>query len=236
MNDREQLGVDLATADQAMLGYLQTLLNEIPPLEAKTATEGEPQRQILAAETPVTAPAEIEQTVETALPVWAAGAFQALYFDTGGIRLAIPLVNMQTIARAESALTRVPGLPDWHLGVLRVRERNVAVVDLGRLLLPNRPAPHTTPGFVLMLDDGAWGLGCDSLGQASRMESGAVRWRRAAASPRYILGVHGETLVPILDVEEVLKHLRHTTRRRSSTGADGAKRIDHAKAKPFRAE
>ena len=232
MKKPERTTVDLVEPDQAMLGYLQTLLDEIPP-ETQTAEKPAPPApalppvtappvapppprqktavappvpQVVAVETPATAaPAAVEPLV----PEWAGKSFQLLYFRTGGVELGIPLLGMQHIARLDGTLTRLPGMPSWHMGMLRLRGENINVVDLRRLLLPGHQIARTadTPGYVMVLGEGVWGLACDNLGQALRVESADVRWRRPGATPRYIQGVHEQSLRPILHLGEVIDDL-----------------------------
>lgn len=214
----EKTSAALAEPNQAMLGYLQTLLDEIPADSPQTAVleavvQPSVETRIVETVTPVL---EVEPAVETAaesaLPEWAASRFQLLYFQSGGVDLSLPLVTMRNICKLESSLTELPGMPDWHMGILRARGDNVNVVNLTRLMLPATERTASRPAFVLVLEDSDWGLACDGLGQAGSVLPEQVRWRRGAATPKYICGVQRENLVPILNTREVLDALRRPDR------------------------
>jgi purine-binding chemotaxis protein CheW len=206
----------LAEPDEALLGYLQTLLDEIPEApetavaeEAKSAPQVAPS-PVVSAAVPETRAAAVEPApVEPALSDRIEEPFQALSFEIAGARFSLPLLDMKSIVPLGGTLTHLPGRPRWHLGVMLVRGEKVGVVDLGVLL-------HGTAGasggeaspYVLMLDDGRWGLACGRLGNAFRVEPGQVRWRRNRAGPRYVRGVLKETMTPLLHSDEILAEIR----------------------------
>jgi purine-binding chemotaxis protein CheW len=219
MNDKDKIEQSLAEPDTALLGYLQTLLDEIPE-DLPPAPVARVQPTVLSVpKTVAPAVADVVTVVEpalkpspapvkTVLPQWAEGPFQVLQFEAGGGQLSIPLVCMRNIIRLEGELTKLPGHPPWHLGLLMVRGEKIGVVDLARLLAPHAP-PRTQPvaGFVLILGDGQWGLACERIGKARNIFPDAVRWRKEGARAPYIHGVISDTLTPLLNTDDVLKTL-----------------------------
>ncbi len=229
MKKQEHAQTLLAEPDEALVGYLQTLLDEIPPLnnpESLTETPVSIPRlavktksvQPIAETKPETTPhlrkapestAAVDDgtglDVDDNLPEWADSSFQALSFHAAGNEFSLPLVCMKSIARLEKALTKVPGLPSWHLGVMCLRGENVGVIDLAQLLLGGENAERSCNDYVLLLDDGHWGLACDRLGQASRVEVSDVRWRKARNKPRFMEGVIKQSLTPLLSTRDILR-------------------------------
>jgi purine-binding chemotaxis protein CheW len=138
-------------------------------------------------------------------PEWAGGPFQVLLFRCGGMRLGIPLTALRALVCLARAPTRLPGLPAWHLGVCLARGGKVGVADLGRLLRPGSDgAAQGANNYVLLLAHGPWGLACESLGSAQRVEPQAVRWRRDGSRAPLIQGVIRESLTPLLSAEAIL--------------------------------
>ncbi len=210
--------VALAEPDEALLGYLQTLLDEIPE-EPETAVAERPaiaQVQLEVAPPVVetvpepgiqAAPAAETGAQEAAPPELTLEPFQALSFEAAGAKFSLPLLDMKSIVPLTGPLTQLPGHPDWHLGVLLVRGDKVGVVDLARLLHGASVASGAEAAYVLMLDDGRWGLACQRLGNAFRVDPENVRWRQSRAGPRYIRGVLRDSMTPLLSTAEILERL-----------------------------
>jgi purine-binding chemotaxis protein CheW len=235
MNEKEKNLQTLAEPDSALLGYLQTLLDEIPEQEAappkppiarprpvrqkakapSVVAKTAPQVKIPAAPpTPESKPVVEANTQAAALPSWAQGPFQVLHFEAGGGQLSIPLICMRSIVRLDTELTKLPGHPAWHLGLLMVRGEKIGVVDLARLLAPHAaPRELSAGGFLLILGDGSWGLACERIGDARNIFPDSIRWRKQGAHTPYIHGVISDTLTPLLNTDDVLKTLTRFQRR-----------------------
>jgi chemotaxis signal transduction protein len=161
---------------------------------------------------PATAP-QVETATEVRpvaaeIPGWAREPFQVLCFTADGVELGLPLIAMRGIVRLEGTLTRLPGLPPWHLGLLLARGEKVAIADLGWLLREGAPARRKGgSAYVLLLDGASWGLACESLGEARRVDAGAVRWRRGGSRAPLVRGVIRDDLRPVLAAEEILARL-----------------------------
>jgi chemotaxis signal transduction protein len=71
-----------------------------------------------------------------------------VFFTTGGLDCAVPLGQVLEIGQPH-AVTPVPNVPDWVVGVANVRGDIVSIVDLGRFL---DVAPASGPrGPVLLV-------------------------------------------------------------------------------------
>ena len=228
MKQKRKPHIALAEPDEALLGYLQTLLDEIPEepesavVEAPPVTEPEVKATApavkMAPETPEavpevrTAPAVEEEVEQPQRPDYLLESFQALSFKAAGATFSLPLLDMKSIVPLSNTLTHLPGHPDWHMGVLLVRGDKVGVVDLTRLLHGASAATGMASGaetaaYVLMLDDGRWGLACQSLGNAFEVEPENVRWRQNWVGPRYIRGVLRDSMTPLLNCAGILERL-----------------------------
>ncbi len=229
MNKQSHAQTLLAEPDEALVGYLQNLLDEIPAPEAPAsemaapvstcgiekiaeslnpAVETRPETSSLpqqATETEVAVDVDIRLDCEDGLPEWADTSFQSLSFRAAGREFSLPLVCMKRIVRLDKPLTCLPGLPAWHLGLLGLRGEKVGVIDLARLLRGGEGTQCTRNEYVLILDDGCWGLACEHLGQAVRLEVPDVRWRQVRGKPRFMEGVVEKSLTPLLSTRDILR-------------------------------
>ncbi|HEB59881.1 MAG TPA: chemotaxis protein CheW [Gammaproteobacteria bacterium] len=207
--------------------FLDALLRE-PEVETVTETETEvaearPAEVVheMPAETPVEipeeTPAEIavpvaEEAAPTAIlapdyrpPEWADAPFQALLFHAGGLTLAVPLIELAGVLEWPEELTAMPGHADFYLGLARYLENNVPVVDTARLVLPDKvlvrlPAdPLERVTRIVLIDEGRWGLACDSVGEVITLQPGAVRWRETRPSRPWIAGTLVDEMCALLD-------------------------------------
>lgn len=91
----------------------------------------------------------------------AAAVPEVIVVRLAGGRYAVPMDRVVEVGRPP-ALTRVPGLPDWVLGLANWRGRVLAVLDLAELLAgpstPPRPGSRP-PGRLLVLTDGSTRVG-----------------------------------------------------------------------------
>ena len=141
-----------------------------------------------------------------------AAATRALILVTvGGTRLGVPLASVAEVARLP-AVTRVPGLPHWVRGLVNLRGRLVAVLDVADLL--GVSAAPTTSGrqrvLVLSGDGLTAGIGVDSVGGVAEVSAAGVEALPAGLSSQaaaFLAGtaVVAGTPVALLDVPAVLQ-------------------------------
>jgi purine-binding chemotaxis protein CheW len=218
----------LAAPQQALWDYLDTLLQEIPKdppaSEAQAEVQDwdpealEPARPIRSVPAPAPArivqaeapPEPCEMPAAVATPAWARNDFQALLFSVGKLTLAVPLLTLHSVLDwPEDGVTPMPHQPGWCLGLFRYRERNVRIIDTGKLVIPpdrqtlrsDEPARH-----ILIVGDGRWGLACDAIGSVVTLSEEGVRWRKADRSRPWLAGTVLEHLCALLDTD-ALAHM-----------------------------
>lgn len=209
--------------DQALSGYLETLLGEVeeyreepekiaPPVEAKAPPEQEaaPQVQELPAVTEAAAAVtEPEVAVEPPrIPEWGQAPFQCLLFKAGGLTLAVPLVALNSIAEWEGETLNLPGQPAWHLGVLKHRGIQVTIMDTVRLIMPERADAGELAGrptHILIVGGGRWGLQCEKILKPITLEPEQVKWCQQESRPPWMSGTLPDHLCILLDIEGLLE-------------------------------
>lgn len=73
-------------------------------------------------------------------------------FSAHGERYAIEIAYVRETVRS-SGMTRLPGVPEWFVGVESVRGEIVAVVDLGRLFGVPSVALHDVPSWLIVIGE-----------------------------------------------------------------------------------
>ena len=151
----------LATADED-----DTAAAEVMPAPAEP---------VAAADTPAEAAAAGPERAATAgldFPL------QCLMFRVGAHLLSVPLVQLGSVVAWSDALTRLPQSPGWLLGLVKIRETNLRVVDSGSLLQISA-AEQRKPEHLLVLGDSGWAITCDHLEQVVNLDHDDIQWKPA---------------------------------------------------------
>lgn len=215
--------------DQIVNNYLQALLSEVAEYsEPEVKTEVETTDVVTIGPTREITSERVRQTVDlmTELaekmasgkeareaPNWAQERFQCLLITVQGITLAIPLLALDNIVKWETDLTIIPAQPPWHLGVLHHRDHKIVVVDLARLLMPDKmngtSAERENGSHILIIGNNRFGLACDSLAKPMFLTKEDVHWCVVHPDRPWMAGTIREKLAVILDAEALLQMIRH---------------------------
>jgi len=198
----------LASPDTALSGLLESLLAEVGVSPKPAVLNEAPPRPL---EIPTAAaPAATAGAQQPGVPPdWARAPFKALLVDLGGLRLAVPLVFLHSVAAGAQPLTPLPGQPPWHLGVVQYRDRRLTVVDLARLLELRTPAAVPGQGYLLVIGAGDVALWCAELAEPVRLQPETLRWRRPGDGRPWLASLLPEQMCALLDVEGILHLIRH---------------------------
>jgi purine-binding chemotaxis protein CheW len=221
MSTRKPQSTQLVEADTALEELLGTLLAEVPeyakkadqakprPGTAVPPAVAEPPPAQLTFKEPVAAPITSQQdaTDQRPQPDWSRQGFKALVVRIGGLRMALPLVMLNRIAKLTDELspTVIPGQPGWHRGVTRYRDRKVVVVDLPGLLAMR--AAEQAPAYLLLIGDGCSALQCDALEEPITVMPDKVHWRHVGDRRDWLLGMLTEHMCLLLDCEGIAQRI-----------------------------
>ena len=173
-------------------------------------------------ETPVELEPQLEQQAEApppplpeGVPEWAAAPFQALLFKVSGLTLAVPLAELSGVQEWENgAVTPMLGKIEWYLGLMEYRGRQVPVVDTAQLVLPPDRLARLLEeergelGHVVFIQDGTWGLACDSVDEVISLNHEEVKWRTSRSKRRWLAGTVLEHMCAIIDPPAFAEMLR----------------------------
>ncbi|PMG75029.1 hypothetical protein BCU84_17105 [Shewanella sp. 10N.286.51.B7] len=136
--------------------------------------------------------------------------FQVLFFNVAGLTLAVPLVSLGGIVKIEH-INHLIGRPNWFLGVQTRREQKVNVVDSCRWVMPEKYTQELADSidyqYLVMLEDSNWGLACESLVNAVRIDKSHVNWREKPGKRPWLAGVVKEQMCGILNVQALIEML-----------------------------
>jgi purine-binding chemotaxis protein CheW len=208
----------LAQHDSALSSLLESLLAEVPEYRSEDPVTVVPMPlpdsriDAEAASPPSlkpapTGPLQEPSAVDDPVPSWAKQSFRVLLFHIGSLRFAMPLVQMRGVSLMPDKKTRLPGRASWHLGMIRVRNASVALVELGALL--GIDAACEQPGYLLLIADGSAAIACDRIGEAVTIEPDRVRWRRCAGQRIWLAGMLSDEMCLLLDAEALGEMIRH---------------------------
>lgn len=181
-----------APAAEASLSALSPDWDAVPP-EASTAVVAEPS----AAVEPAAAP--------PASQAWREEPFEALLFEVGGLKLAVPLVSLGTIHALETEITPLFGQPDWFLGILPSASGNLKVLDTARWVMPERYTPDLKDNlkFVISVQGHDWGMAVHGVSQSIRLMPEQVKWRSQQGKRPWLAGTVIEHMCALLDVSSL---------------------------------
>ncbi len=140
-----------------------------------------------------------------------APALTMIMFACHGERYAIETSYVRETVRS-TGLTRVPGVPDWFVGIESVRGEMVAVVELGRFFGAPAFASSDAPSWLLVLgrEDAEVAIRCNEILDVVLLPRDRIWAPPHAATAdgrRDILGVTDDAVV-VLDANELLQDSR----------------------------
>ena len=141
---------------------------------------------------------------------WSKSRFECLLFKVGGLKMAVPLVELGGIQKADkSNLTQLFGQPSWFMGVAQAHDMHIRTVDTALWVMPNHYQGDLKEHFkfVIQLDRSDWGLACEVVAEAITLEPSAVKWRSDRSKRPWLAGTVIEHMCAILDVQGFIELL-----------------------------
>ena len=136
--------------------------------------------------------------------------FQVLFFNVAGLTLAVPLVSLGGIIKIEK-INHLIGRPSWFMGVQTHRDSKINVVDTCAWVMPEKYSPELAESvkyqYLVMLEDSHWGLTCESLVNAVKIDKSHVNWREKPGKRPWLAGVVKQQMCGILHVQALIKML-----------------------------
>jgi purine-binding chemotaxis protein CheW len=136
--------------------------------------------------------------------------FQVLFFNVAGLTLAVPLVSLGGIVKIER-INHIIGRPNWFKGVQTHRDAKLNVVDTCAWVMPEKYSQELAESidyqYLVLLEDSEWGLACESLVNAVKINKSHVNWRDKPGKRPWLAGVVKEQMCGILHVQALIEML-----------------------------
>lgn len=195
---------DASLAQQEIIEE-QSQVVEVQDVPLETEAEAE-------VESPVT-DTPIDQDSDALYPDWAQSRFQCLSFQVAGVTLAAPLEMLDGIIELNESITELPGYAPWVMGLLPNRGKNVQVVDIAKIIMPDdrratiAPANERTK-YLVLIDDGKFGLAADSISKVLNLDPSDVRWSRKTNRRPWLAGTVIDQMCALLEMEQLRLQLQ----------------------------
>ncbi|MDH5435291.1 MAG: chemotaxis protein CheW [Gammaproteobacteria bacterium] len=230
---KHQKNSPLINEHQALGAYLEALLEEVPDtfpetdvVEHSVITAREiltppviaPPMELPVVEKKTVVVTPVEEVVEVVQethaptksdrPDYANEPFEALLFKVSGVKLAVPLKELNGILEWPETITEMPGHAPWFLGIVKNLETSVNLIDTALIVVPEklRQAFPIEAGQrcqrIVLIGDGKWGLACDAVEEVITLEPTSVRWRTSRTKRRWLAGTVIEHMSALIDPEE----------------------------------
>lgn len=212
--------LSLLDPEQAVSSYLDDLFSEAPVTRAACAPQ-----LVTVSETPVTEKIQTETLSRllsvTPIPEGTADSgttpdggtsyepcvpFQVILLELAGLKLALPLQELNGILKCPSKLSQVPFSAPWVRGIYATGEHNTRIVDTAALLLPSRYRVQNNGDdqddqqhLIVLVGDGEWGLDCLGASDVIELQPEQVNWRSDRSKRPWLAGTVREHLCALLD-------------------------------------
>lgn len=198
LSEEEQQQVNVVVAEP-----VAEIMPEVIPDAIEVVQEVETVQPVAEIETAV----EVETVVKNEpIPEWGQEKFQVMLFKVSGLSLAVPLAELNGVQEwEEGAITPMPGHAPWYLGLVNYRDKQVAVIDTAKFVMPQDRQDMVSEDInerlhrIVYIGDESWGLACDEVAEVITIEPEQVRWRSNRTSRRWLAGTVIEQMCALID-------------------------------------
>lgn len=130
--------------------------------------------------------------------------FQTLFFTVGGVRFAVPLVDLGSIFECQKT-TFIFGQPQWFMGMTDIRGKKINIVDTLRFVKEDYAGREEPYPYIITLGTSRWAITCDVLEGNRTIQNEAVKWRQSAGNRPWLAGIVKKEMCALLHVEALVK-------------------------------
>lgn len=130
--------------------------------------------------------------------------FQTLFFTVGGVRFAVPLVDLGSIFECQKT-TFIFGQPQWFMGMTDIRGKKINIVDTLRFVKEDYAGREEPYPYIITLGTSRWAITCDVLEGNRTIQNEAVKWRQSAGNRPWLAGIVKKEMCALLHVETLVQ-------------------------------
>lgn len=212
---RDEIMTDNSTmldSPLALTAYLEALFREPPVTQTESSA-------VVAKAPEAVETADTVESRETSQarsePVAIDQSLQVLLLDVWGLRMAVPVTDLNGILKWPQRLIHTPTRDPARIGMIEHRGRSIPVLDLLLLLdareqVAARAAGNGDAGIkgshVLLVGDERWGLACTGTRKVMNLEPGQIQPVNLPGRPWY-LGTVKDQLCALIDLAALMAHV-----------------------------
>lgn len=161
-------------------------------------------------ETPLVTQKSRDDVIANPQKLYREGDFQALFFDVGGLTLAVPLIELGGIHQVDKT-TSLVGKPKWFKGVMLYRDEKINVVDTALWVMPEKYNEKLKKSlnykYIIMLNESGWGLSAENLIDTVILKEEDVKWADSPSKRPWLAGLVKDKMCALLDVDSLIQLL-----------------------------
>lgn len=136
--------------------------------------------------------------------------FFALILELGGVKLAMPLVELGGIHKIEQ-LSKIPTSSRNIIGLLIKNGEKYTCIDLAKVVMPDKYADHSPPTFdykfAVQLDKSSVVVACESVSDTIKLNKSDVKWRASKKKDVWNAGTVTSLMCALVDVKALGQEL-----------------------------
>lgn len=157
-----------------------------------------------------------EATIQSAseIPAWGQDEFKCLIIKSAGMNFMIPAMSVSYIERVNKKIIRIPIETDAFHGVISLRDKSLAVVDLFKLITEDTENDIASSqitshhvDYVLVFENDSYALACDQVSEIVTLNTEDVRWNGVGFFTPLYAGVVKESLCPLINIDKLQQQI-----------------------------
>ena len=156
---------------------------------------------------------EVVEKESVKVPDWAQQSFECLLVNLAGMQVMVPAMSVSYIEKINKKITRLPLDNEAFYGVVTIRDKSIAVIDLLSLIAEsastdfqcNKKIGEHYIDHVIVMDEGNFALACEQVSHMMTLDVEDVRWNTATFNNPMFSGIVTEHLCPILNIDNLNK-------------------------------
>ena len=149
------------------------------------------------------------------------GRLKLLLFNLAGLKMAVPMAEVDGVLDWPEQVENRGGDASLLLGVLPDRGEKIPVIDLARLIIPQRLRVRQKQlpfERILLIGGRRWGLACNGVAEVVTVDDSAVNWRTERLTRKWLAGTiagHGSALLDTVALVRLLERRKEASVERS---------------------